>query len=57
VKVGDKLVVTRKGNISQCYIPWGAVCEYIKLYETWVCVAYDGKEMLINKELLVKLVE
>ncbi len=52
MKKGTKLVVTRSGDISQCYIPWGDICEYVKTYDQYICVLYNGKEMLINKRLL-----
>lgn len=52
MKVGTKLVVMRNGEISQCYIPWGHICEYVRSYDQYICVLYAGKEMLINKNLL-----
>ncbi len=57
MKVGDKLIVVKNGDISQSYIPWGNACEYVATFDTWVCVLYDGKEMLINKHLLVRASE
>ena len=55
MKVGDKLVVTRNGNISQSYLPWGSVCTYIKSFDEYICILFEEEEMLINKQLLKKL--
>ncbi len=54
MKVGDKLIVVKNKDISQSYIPWGSTCEYIATFDVWLCVLYDGREMLINKHLLVR---
>ena len=57
MKAGTKLRVMRNGDISQCYIPWGEICEFVKSYENYICVRFRGEEMLINKELLVEIDE
>ena len=54
MKPGDKLIVVKSGDVTQGYIPWGSTCEYVATFEAWICVLYDGKEMLINKQLLVE---
>jgi hypothetical protein len=54
MKAGDKLVVVKNKDISQSYIPWGSTCEYVATFDVWICVLYDGREMLINKYLLVR---
>ena len=54
MKVGDKLTVVKNSDIPQSYIPWGEVCEYVATFDIWICVLYDGREMLINKQLLVE---
>ena len=54
MKAGTKLRVMRNGDISQCYIPWGQICEFVKSYENYICVRFKGEEMLINKDLLVE---
>ena len=57
MKAGTKLRVMRNGDISQCYIPWGQICEFVKSYENYICVRFKGEEMLINKDLLVEVDE
>tara|TARA_A100001515_G_scaffold105231_1_gene85994 strand:+ start:1198 stop:1380 length:183 start_codon:yes stop_codon:yes gene_type:complete len=52
MKKGDKLIVTRKNDITQSYIPWGSTCEYLASFDRYVCVLYQHKEYLINKDLL-----
>ena len=57
MKLGDKLKVVRSEGISQCYIPYGHECEFIKAFDAYYCVRYEGEEMLINKHLLVNCIE
>jgi len=54
MKTGDRLKVMRSGDITQSYVPWGSICEYVAGFDRYVCVAYQGKEFLINRELLVE---
>jgi hypothetical protein len=55
MQVGDKLLVVRKENVTQSYIPYGSTCEYIATFERYFCVSYENREMLINKQLLTKV--
>jgi len=55
MKKGDKVQIMRSGNISQSYVPWGAYCQYISIYDRYVCVEYNNKELLIHKDLVVEL--
>ena len=57
MKLGEKLVLRRNGDISQSYMPWGAICEFVKSFDQYICVSYDEREFLINKDLLVILEE
>ena len=57
MKVGDKIRVMKSGDLTQSYVPWGAVCEYVKTFDMYACVAYEGKEYLINRELITQIAE
>tara|TARA_A100001391_G_scaffold110000_1_gene73885 strand:+ start:359 stop:547 length:189 start_codon:yes stop_codon:yes gene_type:complete len=52
---GDKVQIMRSGDISQSYVPWGAYCRFISIYDRYVCVEYKNKELLIHKDLVVEL--
>ena len=52
MKKGNKLTVIQCEGMTQSYIPVGNECVYIKTYDAYACVFYDGKEMLVNKSQL-----
>ena len=53
MKAGDKVRVIDNGKIIQTTLDPGSICEYIKSFDNYACVSFEGREMLINKELLV----
>ena len=57
MKLGEKLILRRNGDISQSYMPWGAICEFVKSFDQYICVSYEEREFLINKDLLIILEE
>ena len=57
MKVGDKIRVMKSGDLTQSYVPWGAVCEYVKTFDMYACIAYQGKEYLITRELITQIAE
>jgi hypothetical protein len=57
MQVGDKLVAVEKENVTQSYIPYGCICEYVATFDRYFCVLYEGREVLINKQLLAPVAE
>ncbi len=57
VKPGDKLKVVDAPGMSQTYMKEGSICEYIKTYENYYCVLFEGCEYLMNKNMLVSALE
>ena len=55
MKAGDKIKVMKNGDISQSYVPWGSICEYVSNFDRYVCVLYKDKEYLINRDLLIEI--
>jgi hypothetical protein len=53
MKSNASVKVIDNGLIVQTTLPVGAVCVYIKSFDIYACVSYQGREVLINKELLV----
>jgi hypothetical protein len=53
MKTGDKLTVIDNDQDTQTYIEPGSVCEFIKSYDIYACVLFDGREVLVNKSLLI----
>mgnify|MGYP003152499181 CR=1 FL=1 len=51
MKKGDKLKIIDDG-VRQTTIPVGEICTYIKAFENYVCVFFDGREMLVNKNIV-----
>tara|TARA_Y100000114_G_C11735368_1_gene315839 strand:+ start:832 stop:981 length:150 start_codon:yes stop_codon:yes gene_type:complete len=45
----------KNGDISQSYVPWGSICEYVSNFDRYVCVLYKDKEYLINRDLLIEI--
>ena len=52
---GDKVEVIDNGLIVQTALPIGAACIYIKSFDIYACVSFLGREVLINKELLISV--
>ena len=52
MKVGTKLKVIEKKPFTQSYLPVGTICEFVRSFENYTCVRFEGREMLINKHLL-----
>ena len=57
MKRGDKCTVIDRSEIIQSYIPVGSVCEFIKSFDNYACVRFEGREYLMNKKLLVPINE
>ena len=53
MKSGTKLKVVEKETSTQSYLPVGTICEFVRSFENYMCVRFEGREMLINKSLLV----
>ena len=53
MKAGDKLKVIGDEKISQTYISTGSICEYLRGFDNYACVLFNGREYLMNKKLLV----
>tara|TARA_Y100000034_G_C6819047_1_gene368698 strand:- start:52 stop:270 length:219 start_codon:yes stop_codon:yes gene_type:complete len=53
MKAGDKLKVIDDEKITQTYINSGSTCEYVKSFDNYACVLFNGCEYLVNKKLLV----
>ena len=53
MKAGDKLKVIDSEKATQTYIAAGSICEYVKSFDNYACVLFDGREYLMNKHLLV----
>jgi len=53
MKAGDKLKVIDSEKVTQTYIATGSICEYMKSFDNYACVLFDGREYLMNKKLLV----
>lgn len=52
MKSNASVKVIDNGLIVQTTLPVGAVCVYIKSFDIYACVSFQGREVLINKELL-----
>ena len=52
MKTGDKLKVLGSDQIKQAYVKPGSICEFIKNFDVYACVLFEGREFLINKALL-----
>ena len=55
MKKGDKLKVIDNEKIIQTTLEVGVICEFVKSFDNYACVFFDGREMLINKELLIEV--
>ena len=53
MKAGDKLKVIDNEKITQTYMALGSICEYVKSFDNYACVLFNGREYLMNKELLI----
>jgi len=53
MKAGDKFRVIDNEKVTQTYMASGSICEYIKSFDNYACVLFNGREYLMNKKLLV----
>lgn len=53
MKTGDKLRVIENEELNQTTIPTDAICVFIKSFDNYACVSYEGREALINKVFLI----
>ena len=57
MKVGDKFKVIDHDKITQTYMRSGSICEFVKSFDSYACVRFEGREYLMNKQLLVSTEE
>jgi len=53
----DKLKVIDRKGFTQSYLPVGTVCEFVKSFDSHTCVRFEGREILINKNLLIPIID